>query len=178
MTYDDDHSVTLAPGNWPGLAEAISSAGHVLENNNGHWYADDAPAAQAIIDAFTPQMALDFAKAQATMEVNKIAKRLFDAAVANNSRGETAGWSTLRAEMLAYKASGNEADCPWIAMEAADRGISVAALAAKVEGNAARFEVLRAAIAGKSGRHRDNIAALTDVESVLTYDYTTDWPEV
>jgi hypothetical protein len=178
MTYDDEHLVTLQSGTWPGLAEAITAAGHILENNNGDWYANDAAAVQAIIDGYTPAMALSFAKAQATVEVSRIAKQVFDAAVVDTSPAEMAGWSILREEAKQYAVSGNEEDCPAIAFEAQQRGVSVPSLVERVQANVVKFDALRATIAGISGKHRDTITSLQTLEQVLSYDYTTDWPEV
>lgn len=73
MNYDDDHRVTIAPGSYPGLAEAISAAGYTLECNNNLWYADDAQAVQPIIDGYPPAAALAYAKAPLVARVKALA---------------------------------------------------------------------------------------------------------
>lgn len=52
MKYDQQHIVTVADGNTPGLMQAIRDAGHDVENHNGVLYATDGAIVQAIIDAF------------------------------------------------------------------------------------------------------------------------------
>lgn len=172
MIYDQNHRVTLPATVPPGLGEAIQAAGRRIENNNGLWYADDATAVQALIDGYS----LADAKAFVVNAVIGYAKTVFDRAIASISAGEMAGWPILRAEALAYSASGNESDCPSIAQEAEVRGITVAALVAKVLANAAYFNALRAQISGVSGKHRDAINALATIADVASYDYTTGWP--
>ena len=171
MMYDQNHQVTLPAIVPPGLGEAIQAAGHRIENNNGIWYADDATAVQALIDGYS----LATAKAFVAFAVIAYAKTVFDRAIASISAGEMAGWPILRAEALAYNASGNEADCPSIVQEAAVRGITVSVLSAKVIANATYFNALRAQISGVSGKHRDAINAMTTIADVASYDYTTGW---
>lgn len=156
-----------------GLHLAISAAGHALSQVDGAWVSSDDLAVQTIIDGYT----LDQCKAEARAKVDAHAKELFDRAVSGISAAEMAGWPILRAEAKLYALTGSEADCPAIAFEAQMRGVTVSALAAKVQANTVKFDALRAAIAGASGKHRDAIAALALFEAVLAYDYTTGWPE-
>lgn len=156
-----------------GLHEAIRKAGHWLREENGVWISSNDTAVQAIIDGFT----LDNAKAEVSARVDAFAKALFDKAVAGTSAAEMAGWSILRAEAIAYNANVT-GSCPAMTAEAAQRGITLAALAAKVTGNANRFDGLRAAVAGTSGKHRDALAALTTFDAVLDYNFGNGWPAV
>jgi hypothetical protein len=171
MIYDKAHGVTIPPGAYPGLNEAVTAAGHALECNNGDWYASDAAAVQQIIDGFT----LANAKSDCVARVNAIAKQQFDKAIAGYSSAEVAGWPILRAEAIAYNADAS-ASVPAITQEAQERGVTVAELVAKVTANAATFDTLRATIAGTSGRHRDAIANAADFAELLAYDFTAGWP--
>lgn len=156
-----------------GLHLAIAASGQSLTQIDGEWQASDEDAVQSIIDGYT----LDQCKADVKAKIEAHAKELFDRAVAGVSAAEMAGWPILRAEAKLYAVTGNEVDCPAIAFEAQNRGITVPALAAKVQANTVKFDALRAAIAGVSGKHRDAIAALRSFEAVLAYDYLTAWPE-
>lgn len=154
-----------------GLHVAITRAGHWIREENGAWVSSNDVAVQAIIDGYT----LADAKAHKAAEIIAFAKTQFDKTIAGISAGEMAGWPILRAEAIAYGVSGNEADCPSIVQEAADRGITVAALVAKVNANAAYFNMLRAKISGTSGKHRDAVNVLTTFAAVAAYDYSTGW---
>jgi hypothetical protein len=156
-----------------GLHAAIAAAGLLLREENGVWVSSDDAAVQAVIDGYT----LDKAKATVSALVNDYAKTVFDKAVAGTSAAEMAGWPILRAEAIAYNANA-AASCPAMTAEAAQRGITLAALAVKVTGNANHFDGLRAAVAGNSGKHRDALAALTTFDAVLAYDFRTGWPVV
>jgi hypothetical protein len=156
-----------------GLHAAIGKAGLWLREENGSWITSDDAAVQAIIDGYS----LADAKTHKAAEIIAFAKTQFDKTIAGISAGEMAGWPILRAEAIAYGVSGNEADCPSIVQEAADRGITVAALVAKVNANAAYFNAARAKISGTSGKHRDAVNALTTFAEVVAYDYSTGWPE-
>lgn len=157
-----------------GLHEAIRQAGHWLVQTDGVWSSSDDLAVQAIIDAYT----LDAAKAAKSLEVSLLAKALRDRVTATIAQGEMASWSIKRAEAAEYGELGEAAACPCLRSEAAARGIPLAQLVAKVNGNAARFVGLEAHIGGADGRHRDAIAALQTFEAVAAYDYSTGWPEV
>ena len=154
-----------------GLHAKIAKAGFMLREENGDWISSDDAAVQAIIDGYS----LTDAKAHKAAEITAFAKEQFDKAIAGISAGEMAGWPILRAEALAYTASGDEADCPSIVQEAADRGITVETLVAKVNANAAYFNGLRAKIAGASGKHRDAVNELTTFDEVVAYDYSAGW---
>lgn len=110
-------------------------------------------------------------------DVYAVAKRLFDLAIADNSRGELAAWPILVQEATAYQANA-AASVPNITAEAQARGCTVADLAQRVLANAAQYQALRAQIAGVSGKHRDAISALTDFDAIADYDYSAGWPEV
>lgn len=157
-----------------GLHDAIQRAGHWLVETADGWQSSDDVAVQAIIDGYT----LDQCKADVRAGIERHARELFDKAVAGVSPAEMAGWPILRAEAKIYAQTGSESDCPAIAFEAQMRGVTVQALAAKVQANTVKFDSLRAVIAGVSGKHRDAISAMTTFEQVLSYDYATDWPAV
>lgn len=157
-----------------GLHAAIRAAGHKLAQIDGEWRSTDDKAVQAIIDSYT----LDEAKRWRKAEVLAIAARLRDAAVAGVSAGEMAAWSIKRFEAQRYAASGDPADAPLLGAEAAARGLTLAAIVSRVAGNAARYAVLEAAIAGADGRHRDAIDALDSLDAVVAYRVDSGWPDL
>lgn len=155
----------------PGVMAAISAAGHTLYLQDNAWVASDEAAVQDIIDGYT----LDQAKECLVARIHAKAKAVFDRAIAGVSAGEMAGWPILRAEANAYAAD-NTVAVPAITAEAAQRGVTVPELVAKVQANAAHFDALRAGIAGTSGKHRDEVSLLVTFEELAAYDYGTDWP--
>jgi hypothetical protein len=157
-----------------GLHDAIAAAGHWLAQIDGVWQSSDAAAVQAIIDDYT----LDRAKDAKCRQVLAHAKALRDAVVAQASAGEMASWPIKRAEALRYGTEGGSGNYPLLSQEATERGITLAALVAKVNVNAARFSMAEAAIGGADGRHRDAIMALPDFDAVARYDFSIGWPEV
>lgn len=164
----------------PGLGKALMDAGlpvsvtyydHlgtcILETPN------DA-AAQAIVDAWTLEDSVRYVKA----EVSAHAKELRDKVISGVSPGEMASWPIKLAEARTFAATGNADLCPMLSAEAAARGVSVNALVARVNGNAAMFAGLEAAISGVDGKHRDALDACTSFEEVKGYNWRTGWPEV
>lgn len=175
MTYTDTNRVSIAPGSYPGLTEAIAAAGHALECNNGAWYASNATAVQAIIDSYVAPDLLAVVKAEKCAAVSAHAKMLRDKAVAAISAGEMASWGIKLSEAVKFGASGDPAQCPMLSAEASARGVTLAALVAKVGGNGQSFSYLEANIGGTDGKHRDAISALTTVEAVAAYDFSAGW---
>lgn len=153
-----------------GLHAAISAAGHWLEDRDGVWTSSDDIAVQAIIDGYT----LAQAKAEKKREVSAMAREKYDLVTAGISAAEMAGWPILLSEALTYRASGAVGAA--IQAEATIRGITVADLVTKIEGNAAAFQSARAAIAGTDGKKRDEIDALTTFEAVAAYSIDEGWP--
>jgi hypothetical protein len=156
----------------PGLHDAVHASGHLLVHRDGVWISSDDAAVQAIIDGYT----LAQAKGAKCAGVLAHAKALRDKAIAAVSAGEMASWPIKRAEAAAFHAG--DTSCPFLSAEAAARGITLGALVAKVDGNAARFQGLEAAIGGTDGKHRDAIMSLTTFAEIAAYDYSTGWPEV
>ena len=153
-----------------GLHRAISAAGHWLEERGGVWISSNDAAVQAIIDGYT----LAEAKAERKRDVSAKAREKYDLVTAGVSAAEMAGWPILLGEALTYRASG--AIGAAIQAEATIRGISVADLVAKIEGNAAAFQGARAAIAGTDGRKRDEIDTLSTFDEVAAYNVDEGWP--
>ena len=153
-----------------GLHEAVTEAGHWLEQRDGVWISSDDAAVQAIIDGYT----LAQAKAEKKREVSVKAREKYDLVTAGVSAAEMAGWPILLSESVAYRTSGAVGAA--IQPEAAIRGISVADLVTKIEASAAAFQGARAAIAGTDGRKRDEIDALTTFEAVAAYSIDGGWP--
>lgn len=154
------------------LQEKIKAEGQWLAEVDGVWEASDDAAVQAIIDAF--DVAAYASAVCVKVEALATAKR--NIVIAPFSPGEMASWPIKRAEALAYQASSNAADAPNLSTEAAARGITLAALVAKVLADATRFAGVESAIAGTSGRHRDAVRALATHTAVGDYDYHAGWP--
>lgn len=154
------------------MHERIRAAGHWLRCIDGAWQSSDDTAVQAIIDGYT----LADTQAEVRARITARARALRDAAVAGISPAEMASWPIKRAEVIAYAGSGNAADAPMLAAEADARGVTLAEIVARVQGNATALAMLEAAIGGTEGRHRDAVKALTTFEAVLAYDDSTGWP--
>ena len=153
-----------------GLHRAVAAAGHWLEQRDGVWISSDDTAVQAIIDGYT----LAQAKTEKRREVSAVARQKYNLVTAGISAAEMAGWPILLSEAVAYRASGIVGAS--IHSEATIRGIGVADLVTKIEGNAAAFQSARAAIAGTDGKKRDEIDALETFEAVAAYDINGGWP--
>jgi hypothetical protein len=89
---------------------------------------------------------------------------------------EMASWAVKLSQARAFVASQLDSDAPMLAAEGAARGTSTADIAQRVLNNAAAYEQAEGAIAGVSGRHRDAVRALIDVDAVLAYDWRAGWP--
>lgn len=164
-----------------GQHKAVEDAGLTLVQHEGEWVASDEAAVQAILDGYT----LDQAKAAKCAEVLAYSKSLRDKIVASVSPGEMASWPIKRAEANAYNADPTAA-CPMLTAEATARGITLADLITKVNGNASYFAGKESAIGGNDGKHRDAINAISVVggdeaaafAAVEAYDFSTGWPAV
>lgn len=157
-----------------GLHDAIRAAGEWLKQENGVWVYSDEAKVQAIIDGYS----LSDAQNVRCAEVSNKAKLLRDKAIKSISPGEMASWPIKLAEAAKFAATGLDADAPMLTAEATARGISTAALVAKVGDNATVFATLEAEIGGIDGKHRDAIKALTTFAAVNSYDYSAGWPVV
>lgn len=155
-----------------GLHERLRDRGCAIHQLDGVWESGNPVAAQAIIDSYP----LADTRAEVCARINAHARALRDAAVAGISPAEMAGWAIKRAEAAAYTASGNAADAPVLAAEAAARGVTLSAIVLRVSANALALAMLEAAIAGVSGKHRDAVNALGTFGAVLGYDYSAGWP--
>ena len=154
------------------LHSKITRLGKLLSEENGVWVSSDDVAVQSIIDGYT----LAESQAYKCAEVSDKAKQLRDKAVRSISAGEMASWPIKLAE--AAKFAAGDTSCPMLNAEATARGITLAALVAKVDGNAQVFAGLEAVIGGVDGKHRDAIKALVTFDEVSNYDYSAGWPVV
>lgn len=153
-----------------GLHDRIAKAGHSLERVNNEWVASDDAAVQAIIDGYS----LVDLKAELLTNIDELAKAKRDAVVANISPAEMASWSIKRAEASAY--NGQDSSVPFLAAEAAARGVPASALVDKVLAKGAALSGLEAVISGVSGKHCDAIKSAASFSEALSYDYSTGWP--
>jgi hypothetical protein len=156
-----------------GLHQAIEAAGYSLWQHDGVWMSTNDTAVQAIIDGYTLAQAI----AERQGSVVSHAKSLRDAVVSAYSYGETSSWPLKLAEAQAYTAN-SAASTPLLSAESTARGITVAALAAKVLNNSNTFAALEAQISGNCGKHTDAIAACTTFAQVQAYDFSAGWPAI
>jgi hypothetical protein len=89
---------------------------------------------------------------------------------------EMASWTEKMRQARAFDASSLDADAPMLAAEASARHTTTVDIAQRVLANAAAYTRAEGLIAGTSGRHRDAVRALADVDAVLAYDYLAGWP--
>ncbi|MGZ9027373.1 MAG: hypothetical protein ACXW2U_08885 [Telluria sp.] len=157
-----------------GQHQAVVRAGYRLWEDENGWHSSNDVAVQAVLDGYT----LDEVKKAKCLEISLKAKSMRDAVVATVSAGEMASWPIKRAEAEEYKLSGDPAKCPELSKESTRRGISLAALAARVLGNGEFFMNIETQIGGTDGKHRDAVNALTTFNEVLAYDYSSGWPAV
>lgn len=116
------------------------------------------------------------AKAKRIAEIEAYAAAQRNKIVAGISAGEMSSWPLKIMEARAFQASGLDADAPMLAATAQIRGISTAAMVAKVMDAATPFAQAEAAIDGTRGKHCDAINAMTDVRDLLVYDWRAGWP--
>ena len=157
-----------------GLTERVNRAGLYLREENGVMLSNDDSLVQTIVDSYS----LADAKAYKANEVSLLAKSLRDKVVKAISPGEMASWPIKLAEAARFATTGLDSDAPMLTAEAKARGITTAAIAARVSGNGSGFAALEAAIGGIDGKHRDAIKALTTFDAINGYDYSTGWPGV
>lgn len=159
---------------FPDCMERIRAAGHYLQMVGDKLIASDEAAIQFIIDSYT----LDEAKAYKYGQILDHAAALRQKAITGKSFGELASWPIKRAEANAYNKLGEAAECPVLRMEATVRGIPLADLVVKVNGNASMFLDIETRIAGVDGMHRDTVKTLKTFAEVANYDFSAGWPAV
>jgi len=163
-----------AKGRFAQLQDRIEAAGHYARMVGGVYVCSDEPAVQAIIDSFT------VADMQAIVkdEIKDHAEALLVRANRRTAPAEMAMWADKLAEAKAYTASGNAADAPYLALEATDRGVTLAALVTRVLNKADAAKRIEAAISGISGKHCDAIDARTTAAQIVAYNWRAGWPVV
>jgi hypothetical protein len=133
---------------------------------------------ELIVVGAPPVMTLESVIAARRAESDRLAASIRDAVVAGTSAAEMASWAIKLAEAKKFAASEDPADAPCLVAEAGFREITVAALVDKVQANGVVLAGLEAQIAGINGKHRDALAAMTDVADVVAYDITAGYPEL
>lgn len=117
-------------------------------------------------------------KAARCGEIDAYAAGLRNAAVRGRSAGEMSTWSAKLVEARAYTATPNAANAPLLDAIATARGVTLAVMVTKVLAQSTGFLGMEAAIDGKRGAHCDVVNAMTDVQSIITYDWRTGWPAI
>jgi hypothetical protein len=184
---DNNGSITQYPGNFPkdeipGLIACGEPAPvpATIEAPASHWrhswtldetrhpvgqwtkIADDLTLAAVVADTVTA--------------IEDHAAALRDEATAGISPAEMSAWPLKTMQATEYQASNDVSAVPLLAIEAASRKTQVSDIAARVLANAQRLMPLEGAIAGTAGFHKDAVRALTAIEDVLAYDWSTGWP--
>lgn len=118
------------------------------------------------------------AKLKRQSEIDAYSAGLRNKAVRGRSAGEMASWTAKLVEARAYTVSGLATDAPLLEMIATVRGITIAALAAKVIAQATPFLQAEAYIDGVRGLHCDAVEAMTDVRDIIVYNWHTGWPVI
>ena len=133
------------------------------------------------------------AKAQRCAEINAYAASLRNKVIAGRSTGEMASWALKLFDAMAVAGS---QPSPFAAVlttlqtalglpstptsynhaVAMVRGITEAQHVALVLAQAVPFMAAEAAIDGNRGKHCDAVNAMTDVPSLVAYDWSTGWP--
>lgn len=90
------------------------------------------------------------------------------------SAQEMASWAVKLEQTRAFY-KGDSA-YPMLIAEAAARGVTVDAIAGRIQKNATDFSMAEARIAGVSGRHKDAVRSIEKIELLLAYDVTAGWP--
>lgn len=101
-------------------------------------------------------------------EIDTYAAFLRAKIVGNVSPYEAASWSIKLNEA-------REKRGPVLELEAAQRGVSIDDLSARVIAKYDAWHVAEAVIAGVSGKHRDTVRAMRKIEDVLDYDWRQGW---
>lgn len=159
---------------FPKCMDKIATSGHWLMYVDDVIYCSSEQEVQGIIDSYT----LEMAKTDISENIAKHAKELRDKVVSNISAAEMASWPLKVQEAETFVKTNDPNNCPLLFMEASVRGITLAALVAKVQENSSRLSSLEAFISGVDGRHRDTVSALQTFEEIADYDYTVGWPGV
>ncbi|MFG6094114.1 hypothetical protein SPB21_02640 [Leptothoe sp. ISB3NOV94-8A] len=118
--------------------------------------------------------------AQVHTLINQQADELRSQVLAGSSEVERAAWPAKAKEAADYLAADgdDESVAPLLKLEAITGGIALHDLAATVNAKATVFYGLEAQIAGTKRKHLDAIAALTGIDAVLNYDFSSGWPEI
>lgn len=117
-------------------------------------------------------------KLKRQLEIDSYAAGLRNRAVRGRSAAEMATWSAKLVEAKAFTATSDPLQAPLLASTATVRGITLAALVAKVNAQAAPFLQVEAYIDGTRGKHNDAIEAMLDVPSIVTYNWMAGWPNI
>lgn len=158
----------------PSLDEHIIKSGHWAININGVWHTSDDAAVQALIDGYTIGQTQDWVCRQ----IDDHARMLRDKVVVGVSAAELASWTIKQSEAAAFQATGQATSAPTLGHEAQARGVSLAAIVARVAQNAPVFLSLEATIAGTAGRHKDAVRLTATFEAALAYDWSGGWPNL
>lgn len=89
---------------------------------------------------------------------------------------EMASWPILASEIKAYAISGNVADAPFCAAEAAASGLTIDTIIARVTANTNGFAAYLSAVKGARNVHKAAVAAM-QAPAVFDYDWRSGWPE-
>lgn len=170
------NKVTLPNGPMLGLYETLRDTfGIVMSGGVDGEFASKPAQAQSVINGWTESNSLTWARKTKAAIIDAYAKARRDSQYSTYSQAEIALWTAKKAEADAI-VNATGAPTPLLSAEATARGVTLSALATKVQNNYSAFTSLEAQIAGVAGKHKDAIQALTLSTDVMTYDHTVGWP--
>jgi hypothetical protein len=158
--FDRDLARRVVPGDqeWPNY-QAWLNAGNVP---------DTMPA--------PPKATLEYALAEKLAKIEEQAAQQRQRVTYPASSQEMSSWAEKLRQARAFATSQLDTDAPMLAREAQARGVTTANVAQRVVANYNAFSQAESQIAGVSGRHRDAVRALVDVDAVMAYDFSQGWP--
>jgi hypothetical protein len=158
--FDRDlaREVRLGDAEWPNY-EAWLAAGNTP---------DPEPA--------PPKATLEYALAEKLAAIEDKATDQRARLTVRASSGEMSSWTEKIRQARAFTISLLDSDAPMLAREALARGVTTADIARRVVTNWNAYLQAEATIAGISGKHRDAVRALIDVDAVMAYDFSQGWP--
>lgn len=155
-----------------GLHEAIRAAGHRLENVNGVWVASDEAVVQAIINSFDPLPAAKLAKWR---QIQAERDRLKNAGyLVGGNRFHSDPDSRIQQLGLVLMGAGLPAGIMWKTMA----GNFVQMTPALAQGIFSTTANADTQVFAAAETHRAAVNALTTLEAVETYNFSSGWPAV
>lgn len=118
------------------------------------------------------------AKSQITTAIRDHANNLRQIITKDVSAAESGAWGSKEVEAKIVKSGGTLPPGSILIAEAAASKKAIAVVANRIIGNADAWRGLEGTISGTTTLHLEAVTALSTVDAVLTYDWSTGWPAV